>query len=270
MNENKQHSIMEEELPSADLAQAGMILILFFISTAFLLRLFPFHISQAEAHTEHLTRQLIEYAGEDTPVTLAMPLPPPAAPFKPPVGKVAAKMKEAENIPTYQFSSFKGKKGEHVYFPIIQRVAESHGIEPALIKAMIMAESSFNPKAVSNKGAAGLMQLMPKTAKSLGVVNRFDPEQNIRGGVKYIKHLIEKCNGNLKHAIAAYNAGFGHVIKYKGVPPFKATRYYVQKVFHYYDYYRQKDRNDVRKLKNAENDSFEKNHSDLKKAQTPA
>jgi soluble lytic murein transglycosylase-like protein len=111
-------------------------------------------------------------------------------------------------------------------------------MDHALIKAMVMAESGFDPSAVSSKGAVGLMQLMPGTAESLGVVNRFNPEQNVRGGVRYIKKLIKRLDGDLKLAIAAYNSGLAPVLRHKGIPPYKATRIYVHKVLHYYEYYR--------------------------------
>jgi soluble lytic murein transglycosylase-like protein len=100
-----------------------------------------------------------------------------------------------------------------------------------------MAESGYNPRAISKKGAKGLMQLMPGTAQALGVENIFNPEENISGGVRYFKQLVNKF-GDVKLALAAYNAGSKKVRHYQGVPPFKATRHYIKKVFKYYQSYK--------------------------------
>lgn len=126
-----------------------------------------------------------------------------------------------------------GKKEEHLYHPIIIQTASRHQIDPALIKAIIMAESGYNSKAISKKGAKGLMQLMPGTAQALGVEDIFDPHQNISGGVRYFKQLVDKFNGDVKLALAAYNAGSKNVRRYNGIPPFKVTQYYIKKVFKY-------------------------------------
>ena len=135
-------------------------------------------------------------------------------------------------------SSTSVKTRDKLFNPIIMEVAGRHEMDPALIKAIIMAESGHNPKAVSKRGAKGLMQLMPITAKSLGVEDVFDPEHNIKAGVVYFKKLLNQFDGDVKLALAAYNAGSRKVRKYKGIPPFKATRIYIRKVFKYYELYK--------------------------------
>jgi hypothetical protein len=112
----------------------------------------------------------------------------------------------------------------------IAAAAQQYGVDPALLRAVIHAESSFNPNAVSIKGAQGLMQLMPETASDLGVNNPFDAAQNIRGGAQYLAGLIKQFNGDERLATAAYDAGPQNVQKYNGVPPFDETRVYVERV----------------------------------------
>lgn len=107
-----------------------------------------------------------------------------------------------------------------------------------MVKAIIKAESGYDEKAVSKRGAMGLMQLMPGTARELGVIDGFDPEHNINGGVRYFRRLMDQFQGNVSFALAAYNAGSKKVRHYRGIPPFKATRYYVKKVFRYYEFYK--------------------------------
>ena len=134
-------------------------------------------------------------------------------------------------------SIFRGKK-ERLFHPIILQEAGRHEIDPALVKAIIMAESGYNPNAVSDKGAKGLMQLMPSTAKALGVEDAFNPQQNISGGVRYFKKLVNRFDGDIKLALAAYNAGSKIVRHYQGIPPYKSTHYYIEKVFKYYKQYK--------------------------------
>jgi soluble lytic murein transglycosylase-like protein len=134
--------------------------------------------------------------------------------------------------------SVSGRKAEHLYHMFIIQTASHHQIDPALIKAIIMAESGYNTRAVSKKGAKGLMQLMPGTAQALGVEDIFNPHQNITGGVQYFKQMVNRFNGDVKLALAAYNAGSRNVRNYNGVPPFKATHSYIKKVFKYYQIYK--------------------------------
>lgn len=131
------------------------------------------------------------------------------------------------------------KKEEGLFHPIILEAADRYEVDLALIKAIIMVESSYNPNAISRRGARGLMQLMPRTAEALGVGDSFNPEHNINAGVKYFKQLLNQFNGDVKLALAAYNAGSKRVKKYKGIPPYKATQYYVKKVFEYHKRYRE-------------------------------
>jgi len=116
------------------------------------------------------------------------------------------------------------------YGPEISSAATQYGVEEAIVRAIIHAESSYNSGALSRVGAQGLMQLMPATARRFGVNNAFDPAQNIRGGVQYLGWLLKRFNGDLKLAAAGYNAGEGAVAKYKGVPPYAETQRYVQRV----------------------------------------
>ena len=116
------------------------------------------------------------------------------------------------------------------YFDPVQQAAKKHQVDPALLRALIHAESAFNANALSHKGAQGLMQLMPATADELGVKNALDPKQNILGGAQYIAQLLKQFDGDIKLATAAYNAGPNAVKKYNGIPPYKETEVYVERV----------------------------------------
>ncbi|MRR07429.1 MAG: DUF4124 domain-containing protein [Deltaproteobacteria bacterium] len=117
--------------------------------------------------------------------------------------------------------------------PIIRSLASEYGVDKSLVKAVIHAESGYNPNAVSSKGAQGLMQLMPKTAQGLKVNNSLDPKDNIRGGVRYLRFLLDTFKGDVTLALAAYNAGLSRVSQYGGVPPYAETRNYISKVLSY-------------------------------------
>mgnify|MGYP001812266281 CR=1 FL=1 len=121
--------------------------------------------------------------------------------------------------------------------PVIQEASERYKVDHAMIRAIIMAESSYNLMAISEKGAEGLMQLMPKTARELGVTDSFNPIQNIHAGARYFKKLLKRFKGDVRLALAAYNAGSRYVSEYKGIPPFKATHAYIKKVLQYQRYY---------------------------------
>lgn len=112
----------------------------------------------------------------------------------------------------------------------IDEISQQQGVDPELVKAVAKTESNYNPYAVSNKGALGLMQLIPDTAKRFGVTNVFDAKQNIEGGVKFLKFLMGMFPNNLPYILAAYNAGENAVLKYKGIPPYRETQAYVRKI----------------------------------------
>ena len=122
--------------------------------------------------------------------------------------------------------------------PIITSCSRQYGVDSSLVKAVIHAESGYNPSAVSPKGAQGLMQLMPKTAQGLKVADSFNPSDNIRGGVRYLRFLLDTFKGNESLALAAYNCGLGSVAKYGGIPPYPETQTYVTKVLSYRNNYR--------------------------------
>jgi len=113
---------------------------------------------------------------------------------------------------------------------LAEEAARRHGLDPALVRAVVAVESGFQPEAVSPKGAKGLMQLMPATARELGVADPFDAAANLDGGSRYLRSLLARYEGDLAKALAAYNAGMGAVARHRGVPPYAETRRYVQKV----------------------------------------
>ncbi len=247
---------MEEELPintscrqfrAADLAKAGLLFCFYAAVILVFSRFFPFDTAESAFFPSNFLKKTIS----KTPLVIApeskmsMDASSDAdaiigamEKIKVPISLSNIQADREIESPKFTFPPFRGKKGEKVFHPIIQKISEKHDFDPALIKAMVMAESSYNPEAVSKRGARGLMQLMPGTAESFGVEDCFNPEQNISAGVRYLKKLYKKFNGDICLAVAAYNAGITHVRKHKGVPPFKETQNYVQKVFHYYKYYK--------------------------------
>lgn len=152
--------------------------------------------------------------------------------------------------PTKKFKLYRreGAKAQHLktggstpsaYGDIISRNCEKYSLEEGLVHAVIKAESNYNSTAVSKKGALGMMQLMPGTARLLKVDNPLDAEENIGGGSRYLRQMLDEFNGNLDFAIAAYNAGPNAVKRYGGIPPYEETRTYVKKVKQYLSTYRQ-------------------------------
>ena len=125
--------------------------------------------------------------------------------------------------------------GAEKYRAEIAKAAQTYNIPEKLIASVMKQESNFNPTAVSSAGASGLMQLMPSTARYLGINDRFDPEQNIMGGAKYLRQMLDQFGNDMSTALAAYNAGPGNVKKYDGIPPFKETQNYVKNVLNYFN-----------------------------------
>ena len=155
---------------------------------------------------------------------------------EPPLSARLSAAKPRTNIYMPAESSFTGRNrpamdmGRDGVEKLVREAANRHRVDPALVRAVIETESNWNPKAWSHKGAGGLMQLIPTTAQRYGAFDVFDPQQNIDAGVKHLKWLLERYNGNLDLALAAYNAGEGAVDRVHGVPAYRETRNYVQKV----------------------------------------
>lgn len=143
---------------------------------------------------------------------------------------------------------------KEVFHAIAEDKAKEHDIDPDLVKAVIKAESNWEPDAISSKGAIGLMQLMPSTALYMGVGNPLDPIENVDGGIRYLKYLIKKFNGDISLALAAYNAGPSRVERFRNIPPISETITYVRKVMNTYSGNKGRDLNaDFRKIKTENN-----------------
>ena len=190
------------------------MLLLFMIQFMFLVQFNVFHVSFFQKNTKPV----------ETPVILPEETAPVAE---------EEDIEDNNDLFTYQI-----KKVEPLYNPIILEAANLNEVDLAMVKAIIMAESGYNRKSVSRYGARGLMQLMPRTAKALGVKDIFDPHENIHAGVKYYKSLLDRFDGDEKLALAAYNAGARNVRRYNGVPPFGETRRYIKKVLAYQRFYK--------------------------------
>ena len=139
---------------------------------------------------------------------------------------------------TYQEEGLAVKSKEDSFDLFIKELAKKHNLDPLLVKAVIKVESDFEVEALSRKGAQGLMQLMPQTARHLGVKDAWNPYHNIEGGVKYLRKMLDKFNNNWSLALAAYNAGPNKVKQYGDIPPYPETQRFVRKVISYYQYYK--------------------------------
>jgi hypothetical protein len=147
--------------------------------------------------------------------------------------KVISNIGAAKHLSDYTWLS-RQRDRRSKYDKIIERHSDHYGVDPVLVRAVIQTESDFNPRCVSSKGARGLMQLMPETAKRYGVQRIFDPDENIRGGIQYLADLLEMFPRDLPRVLAAYNAGENAVLRYAGIPPYEETMTYVKRTLTVY------------------------------------
>jgi hypothetical protein len=188
-----------------------------------------------------------EITGYEKDLSLPLPLPLPApAPFTTPVDAHASVSvpfgsAKPDSAKSWSTKSGSAKFGSPKFVPapalnqVVNSASAAYHLDPDLVNSVIHAESGFNSRAVSPKGARGLMQLMPGTADQLGVNDAFDPQANVTGGSRYLRELLERYNFDLVKALAAYNAGPQRVEQYRGVPPFRETRAYVARIVHEYN-----------------------------------
>ena len=149
---------------------------------------------------------------------------------------VNGEIMSGKNKDSYKQTVMKSRLLNHTSFRrIIFSKSMKYKIEPSLVSALIKVESNWDHKAISHRGAKGLMQLMPSTAKDMNVNNPFNPEENIEGGMKYLRYLLDKFDGDITLALAAYNAGPGKIQKYKGMPPILETKQYVERILSIYN-----------------------------------
>jgi soluble lytic murein transglycosylase-like protein len=149
--------------------------------------------------------------------------------------KLMASQSEDDQSSSSTSTRTSGSKATGIFSDLINEASAKYGVDADLISSVIKAESNFNSDAVSSCGAQGLMQLMPGTAAGLGVSNSFDPEQNIDAGTEYLKTMLNRYDGNVELALAAYNAGPGAVDQYGGIPPYQETQAYVSRIIGYYN-----------------------------------
>ncbi|MCB0320870.1 MAG: lytic transglycosylase domain-containing protein, partial [Bdellovibrionales bacterium] len=153
---------------------------------------------------------------------------------RPPSGGQNAKVFKSQRTGFSWYRMSRGGRSDRLYpdkfDSIIRSAAQRHGVDHCLVRAVVHAESGFNPEAVSPKGALGLMQIMPFNLRTLGIRDPFDPVENIGGGTKFLGQLLDRYRGDVRFALAAYNAGAEAVSKYKGIPPYTETQNYVRRV----------------------------------------